>query len=106
MFGDNDGRIDTVEYAVGILLEFIGTGAWFFWILNLSKLPFSRKLDLISGSSLTTNLALLPVLVIGGVLGIFLVHRVPQKAFDFVVKMLALVSALYLCVSAWMQAGA
>ena len=79
--------------------EFIGTGAWFFWILNLSKLPFSSKLSLISGSSLLTNVSLLPILLMGGVLGIFLVHRVPQKAFDFIVKSLAMCSALYLCVS-------
>ena len=79
--------------------EFIGTGAWFFWILNLSKLPFSSKLDLINGPSLVTNLSLLPVLLLGGILGIFLVQRVPQKAFDFIVKFLAMASALYLCVS-------
>jgi uncharacterized membrane protein YfcA len=78
--------------------EFIGTGAWFFWILNLSKLPFSSKLSLINGPSLLTNFSLLPVLLLGGVLGIFLVHRVPQKAFDFIVKFLAMASAFYLCV--------
>jgi uncharacterized membrane protein YfcA len=85
--------------------EFIGTGAWFFWILNLSKLPFSSKLSLISRASLVTNVSLLPVLLLGGVLGIFLVHRVPQRAFDVVVKALAMASALYLCVSAWVHAG-
>lgn len=83
--------------------EFIGTGAWFFWILNLSKLPFSGKLGLINGTSLLTNLTLLPVLLLGGVLGIFLVHRVPQRVFDFVVQFLATVAALYLCLSPWLH---
>jgi len=82
--------------------EFIGTGAWFFWILNLSKLPLSGGLGLISRQSLVTNLSLVPAILIGGILGIFLVHRVPQRAFDFIVKLLATLSAFYLCVSSWL----
>ena len=77
--------------------EFIGTRAWFFWILNLSKMPFSANLDLMNASSLLTNLALVPCLVIGGLLGIALVNVIPQRAFDRIVKLLALAAALYLC---------
>jgi uncharacterized protein len=77
--------------------EFIGTQAWFFWILNLSKLPFSGKLGLIDQASLMTNLCLLPCLLIGGVLGIFLVHRLSERVFNSVVQILALGAAIYLC---------
>ena len=77
--------------------EFIGTRAWFFWILNLSKMPFSFKLNLINLSSLLTNATLIPCLVIGGLLGIALVNVIPQRAFDRIVKLLALAAALYLC---------
>ncbi len=77
--------------------EFIGTTAWFFWIVNLSKLPFSHRLDLINAQSLQTNLALLPFVVIGGILGILAVHRIPQKGFNIVVKILAAAAAVYLC---------
>jgi hypothetical protein len=77
--------------------EFIGTRAWFFWILNLSKMPFSAKLDLMNATSLLTNAALIPCLVIGGFLGIALVNVIPQQIFNRVVKILALAAALYLC---------
>ena len=75
---------------------FIGTGAWFFWIINLSKLPFSQKLNLINIQSLQTNLILLPFIITGGVIGIFLVKRISQKVFNNVVQLLAVMAALYL----------
>ena len=79
--------------------EFIGTRAWFFWILNLSKLPFSSRLGFITTASLLTNAALIPCILIGGFLGIALVNRIPEKAFTIVVKALTVVAAIYLCVS-------
>ena len=79
--------------------EFIGTRAWFFWILNLSKLPFSSRLGFITSASLLTNAALIPCILIGGFLGVALVNRIPQKAFTTVVKALTVVAAIYLCVS-------
>ncbi len=83
--------------AMGLSKEnFIGTSAWFFWIINLSKLPFSNRLDLISLESLQANLLLLPFIITGGVIGILLVHRISQKIFDTVVKVLAITAAIYL----------
>lgn len=86
--------------AMGLSKEsFIGTSAWFFWIINLSKLPFSHRLDLINPESLLANLALLPFIVTGGIMGILLVHRISQKSFDNVVKFLAIGAAVYLVLS-------
>lgn len=79
--------------------EFIGTRAWFFWILNLSKLPFSSKLGFITQASLLTNAALIPCILLGGFLGVTLVNRIPQKAFNTVVKGLTVAAAIYLCLS-------
>lgn len=85
--------------AMGLRKEaFVGTRAWFFWILNLSKLPFSHRLNLITFQSLKANIALLPCIVIGGILGVIAVHRIPQKTFNIVVKMLAAGAAIYLCI--------
>ena len=81
--------------------KFIGTQAWFFWILNLSKMPFSLAQDLITGPSLLANLALIPAIVIGGLLGITLVHRISQKSFKGTVRLLALVAAIKLCQGWW-----
>jgi len=77
--------------------EFIGTAACFFLLLNLSKIPFSSKLDLITPASLMTNLAVAPLIVLGGVLGVMAVHRIPQRAFDMVMQGVTALIALYLC---------
>lgn len=85
--------------AMGLSKEaFVGTRAWFFWVLNLSKLPFSHRLNLITVQSLKTNVVLLPCIVIGGILGVIAVHRIPQKTFNIVVKILAAGAAIYLCI--------
>jgi len=79
--------------------SFIGTSAWFFWLINLSKFPFSFRLDLINLQSFQTNLVLLPGILVGGIAGILLVHRISQKVFDMVVKLLAIGAAFYLIFS-------
>jgi len=77
--------------------QFIGTQAWFFWILNLSKMPFSLQQNLITVESFLTNVALLPAILGGGILGIYLVHRISQKAFNTIILVLATAAALKLC---------
>ncbi|MGD9160620.1 MAG: sulfite exporter TauE/SafE family protein [Desulfobacteraceae bacterium] len=76
--------------------SFIGTSAWFFWIINLSKLPFSHRLDLINLQSFQTNLVLLPCIVAGGIVGIILVKRISQNMFNRAVQALAVCGALFL----------
>ena len=76
--------------------NFIGTSAWFFCLINLSKLPFSKKLDLINLQSLQTDLLLLPCIIAGGIIGIFLVHRVSQKTFNVALQVLAAAAACFL----------
>lgn len=82
--------------------KFIGTSAWFFWTINLVKMPFSSKLELISLPSLMTNLALIPFLILGGILGLTLIHRISQKVFNRVVYALTFVMAIYLCLNPYL----
>jgi len=74
--------------------EFLGTGSWYFLILNLVKVPFSLSLGLITASSLLLDSALAGGVVLGAVAGIFVARKVPQKAFGVVVQVLAGLSAL------------
>jgi len=76
--------------------HFIGTQAWFFWILNLSKMPFSLSLGLITASSFMINLAMIPAILVGGVIGVLLVHRISQQTFNRVVTYLAIIAAILL----------
>jgi hypothetical protein len=76
--------------------EFIGTGAWYFMLLNSFKIPFSMGLGLITLESLKYNLILAPVIVVGAVLGVWLVKHVPQKAFTALMQILAAAAAVIL----------
>jgi uncharacterized protein len=76
------------------MLQFLGTGAWFFFIVNAFKLPFSIGLGLVTVESVTMDLLLLPAVVAGGVSGLFLIRRIKQEQFARVVLILAAVSAV------------
>jgi uncharacterized protein len=92
-----------VLYALAVSLpkyELVGTGAWFFLIVNLAKVPLSVALGLIGPQTLTLNLVLLPVVFTGIAIGRWLTHRVPQRLFDGLLLAFAAVAALRL-VGAW-----
>jgi hypothetical protein len=74
--------------------EFIGTSAWFFFILNWLKVPFSVNLGLITPDSLTFDAVLAGGVVAGAVAGFFLARRIPEKVFMIAVQLLTLVSAV------------
>jgi len=76
---------------------YIGTGAWFFFIVNLSKVP----LHIWSWKTITVNTVLLDIMVIpaiaaGAVLGIWLVRLLPEKYYRLLVIATTLLSALLL----------
>ena len=70
-------------------LEFVGTAAWFFLIINILKVPFSAHLGLINGSSLSLDLALVPVVACGIWLGGRLIRIIPQELFENLTLFLA-----------------
>lgn len=76
--------------------EFIGTGAWYFFIVNCFKVPFSWHLGLINHDSLLLNLSLLPATVVGAVAGILVVRHIPQKLFVNIVQALTVIAAVKL----------
>ncbi len=75
---------------------FIGTSAWFFFVVNWLKVPFSANLDLINSESLKLNLMMLPLIAAGAVAGILFLRRIPQRAFNSLVQILAAAAALKL----------
>ena len=80
-------------------IEFIGTNAWYFFMVNWIKAPFSLTLGLISADSLKLNLVLLPLIAFGAVAGIFAAKRIPQSLFALIVQILAAAAALRLLFS-------
>ncbi|MDQ5988729.1 MAG: hypothetical protein CSYNP_04490 [Syntrophus sp. SKADARSKE-3] len=79
--------------------EFIGTGAWYFLILNWLKMGLFGLDGRITSVTLATNVMLIPVIAMGAFAGFKLVKIVPQKHFNNIVQALAAVAALKLASS-------
>ena len=62
------------------MLRMIGTGAWFYLVVNLAKVPFSAGLGLITPTSLVRDALLVPALLLGAALGILLVEAPPAAS--------------------------
>jgi len=63
-------------------MEYVGTGAVFFLLLNLFKVPFMVDLGLITTDSLGFNLMLAPAVFLGAMLGRKLLPKINQKLFE------------------------
>jgi len=77
-------------------MAFVGTCAWFFFVTNLSKVPLSWSLGLISPQSLRLNMILLPAVVMGMLIGRGLLGRISQRSFEWLAVLMAIASALKL----------
>jgi len=78
--------------------EFIATGAWFFLVINLAKVPIYVGHGLIDGRSLLFDAVVLPALLIGVRTGRALFFCLPQRLFEAMVVGLTVVAALALLV--------
>jgi uncharacterized protein len=75
---------------------FLGTSAWFFAIINVTKVPFLAGLGLFHPPVLLMDAALAPLVVIGALLGLVVARRLNQVLFDRIVIVLTVVGAVYL----------
>jgi uncharacterized membrane protein YfcA len=109
-YGASAGFATTVANAAGPVMnlyllarrlpkdQFVATGAWFFFVVNLVKLPIYAGHGLIDRRSLLFDLALAPSVVAGALLGRVLLRRMPQAAFDRLVMALTVCAAALLLV--------
>jgi len=99
MVGNAAGPILTV-YLLGLKLPklwFLGTGAWFYFAVNLLKLPFHVfSWKTIHAESLLLNLCAVPFLVLGFYSGTFVVERLNEKIFRYLIFWMTLIAALRL----------
>ncbi|MBU9723596.1 MULTISPECIES: sulfite exporter TauE/SafE family protein [Bacillaceae] len=98
MIGNAAGPIMAIFLlAIGLPKNsFIGTGAWFFLSVNLIKVPLYSQLGLITLETLTLNLWLVPIILIGTFIGIKLVPLISQKHFNIIVLILAAMGGIRL----------
>ena len=77
-------------------LQYVGTAAVFFMMLNLFKVPFMVDLGLITTQSFGFNLALAPAVLLGAWLGRWLVRHINQGLFEQMVLALSGLGGLLL----------
>ena len=76
--------------------QLMGTGAWFFFIVNLSKLPIFIYNDMIGLETLRFFAYMLPFVIVGTFFGRRLLTVLSQKLFDYLVLLFAGVSSVLL----------
>jgi uncharacterized protein len=85
--------------------QFMGTIAWYFFIINLSKMPVYFVLSRMNPAKPLITLASLkfvgmvsPAILVGVLVGKWVLPRISQKSFDWAVLILAAASAIKLIV--------
>lgn len=99
MIGNAAGPVMAV-YLLAIGLpknNFIGTGAWYFLIINLFKFPFHLWVwKTISWESLKLDLYAIPAIGLGIWIGIIVIKHLPEKEFRYFVIVMTFIAALRL----------
>jgi uncharacterized membrane protein YfcA len=75
---------------------FLGTAAWFFFAVNLAKLPFSIGIGLLTVPGLLLDAVLVPMVLAGGLFGRWVAHRISQRVFEWAVIVITMLGAVYL----------
>lgn len=77
--------------------EYIGTAAWFFFVVNLTKLPLQIWIwHNITLKSFLFNLTLLPAIATGAFLGIRIVRVIPEKPYRWFVIVVTVIASVAL----------
>ena len=80
------------------MLAFMGTSAWFFFVLNVIKIPVIGGLGFITRETLIADLWLSPLIVIGALLGVAVFRRMNEQVFTAVALSLSTLAAMWLIV--------
>ncbi len=79
--------------------SFMGTNAWFFFIINLIKLPLQIFVwHNISMRSMTRTAVVLPLIAIGAILGYFTLKKINEQIFRYIIITMTVLAALKLFV--------
>ena len=73
---------------------FLGTTAWFFFLVNLVKLPFSVSAGLVNATTLSLTVMAAPVVIVSALTGRRLAERMDQRVFEPIIVALTIVSAI------------
>lgn len=77
-------------------MEWMGTAAVFFLMINVFKVPFMIELGLIDRASFTGNLVLLPAVFVGALIGRKILKVIDQKRFETLALWLSVIAGIKL----------
>ena len=77
-------------------LRFLGTTAWFFFAVNLIKVPFSIACGILRPDTAVIGLMLAPLVLVGTWIGRVTIKRIDQATFEKLVTAFVAIAALYL----------
>ena len=80
------------------MLSFMGTATWFFFILNLIKVPVVVGLGFLTPATLLADLWLSPLIVVGALLGVVAFRRMNEKVFTYTALVLSGIVAVWLVI--------
>lgn len=80
------------------MLAFMGTSAWFFFVLNLLKVPIVGSLGFITPDSLLAGLWFAPLIVVGALVGLWAFRRMDERVFTAIALSLSALAAVWLIV--------
>lgn len=102
------GFTSTIAHAAGPIVSFymfaqgmgkslfVGTTAWTFTLINLTKLPFYIATGLVTAEILRFDLVLIWLIPIGSYVGKWMHDRIPEKAFNRVIMVLVFLAGFQL----------
>jgi len=99
MIGNAAGPVMAV-YLLSMRLpkySFVGTSAWFFLVVNYLKIPLQVFVwENISATTLLLNTITIPFMIIGAVMGIYFVKKVPEKSYRIFIIAVTILSTVML----------
>ncbi|UCF39153.1 MAG: sulfite exporter TauE/SafE family protein [Acidobacteriota bacterium] len=108
VFGITAGLTSTIAHAAGPIVSlymfaqgmgkslFVGTTAWTFTFINLTKLPFYLGIGLIRTDVLLFDLSLIWLIPLGSYLGKWMHDRIPEKPFNRVIMVFVFLAGVQL----------
>ncbi|MEQ8339062.1 MAG: sulfite exporter TauE/SafE family protein [Cyclobacteriaceae bacterium] len=99
MIGNAAGPVMSIYFlSMGLPKNnFIGTSAWFFFLVNVFKVPFHITIwNTITWDTFQFNLLMLPLIIVGALVGIKIVKLIPEKPYRIFILVTIVLASLKL----------
>ena len=79
--------------------DFMGTTAWFFFLINLSKVPLQIIFwHNISFKTIYLSIGMMPAIAIGALLGMLMIKKINEKNFRYIIIVVTAIAAIRLLI--------